>query len=47
MLGLMQQVDTPKNIMAAPATEFVRDMFGRPAKQLADFNALNLRLAES
>jgi len=35
--GVMQQADTPKKIMAAPATEFVRELFARPAKQLSDF----------
>ena len=35
--GNLQQIGTKKEILGAPATEFVRDLFARPAKQLADF----------
>ena len=35
--GNLQQIGTKKEILGAPATEFVRNLFARPAKQLADF----------
>ena len=35
--GRLQQIGTKKEILGAPATEFVRNLFARPAKQLADF----------
>lgn len=35
--GNLHQIGTKKEILGAPATEFVRDLFARPAKQLADF----------
>ncbi|MCF8081777.1 MAG: ATP-binding cassette domain-containing protein [Deltaproteobacteria bacterium] len=35
--GNVQQIGTKKEILSAPATPFVRDLFGKPAKQLADF----------
>lgn len=35
--GNLQQIGTKRDILGAPATEFVRDLFSRPAKQLADF----------
>jgi osmoprotectant transport system ATP-binding protein len=38
--GSMQQVGTPKEIMAAPATPFITSLFERPAKQLLDFKGM-------
>ncbi len=35
--GNLQQIGTKKEILGAPATEFVRDLFARPTKQLVDF----------
>ena len=35
--GNLQQIGTKKEILGAPATGFVRNLFARPAKQLADF----------
>lgn len=35
--GHLQQIGSKKDILTAPATEFVRNLFARPAKQLADF----------
>jgi len=42
--GRLEQVGTPQEVVGAPATEFVRDLFGKPAKQLAAFrDVLNER----
>ncbi|MCG8466644.1 MAG: ATP-binding cassette domain-containing protein [Gemmatimonadetes bacterium] len=38
--GHLEQVGTREEILAHPATEFVRDLFGKPAQQLADFGGL-------
>lgn len=35
--GYLQQVGTRKEVLASPATPFVRDLFAKPARQLADF----------
>ena len=35
--GRLQQIGTQEEILSDPATEFVRDLFGKPAKQLASF----------
>jgi osmoprotectant transport system ATP-binding protein len=35
--GNLEQIGTKKEVLTAPATEFVRDLFAKPAKQLADF----------
>jgi len=39
--GRMLQIGTAKEIMAAPATPFVRSLFERPAQQLRDFHSAN------
>jgi len=38
--GSMQQVGTATEVMKAPATQFVRDLFARPAQQLRDFQGM-------
>ncbi len=38
--GSMEQVGTPKEIMANPATQFISDLFAKPAKQLRDFKGM-------
>ncbi|MFC1825981.1 ABC transporter ATP-binding protein [Thermodesulfobacteriota bacterium] len=35
--GNLQQIGTKKEVLASPATEFVRDLFAKPARQLAGF----------
>jgi len=35
--GILQQIGTPKEVLGSPATEFVRDLFAKPARQLAAF----------
>ncbi len=35
--GYLQQLGTRKEVLDSPATEFVRDLFAKPARQLADF----------
>ena len=35
--GDLQQVGTPEEVLGQPATKFVRDLFSKPAKQLAAF----------
>ena len=35
--GRLQQVDTPQKVLADPATPFVRELFEKPARQLAAF----------
>ena len=35
--GRLQQVDTPRNVLTDPATPFVRELFEKPARQLAAF----------
>ena len=34
--GKMEQIGTKKEVLASPGTEFVRDLFSKPAKQLAE-----------
>ena len=34
--GRLQQLGTRKEILTSPATDFVKDLFAKPAKQLAD-----------
>ena len=34
--GGLEQVGTKKDVLSAPATPFVRDLFSKPARQLAD-----------
>lgn len=38
--GRLQQVGPPPELIRAPATEFVRSLIERPARQLASFNEL-------
>jgi len=38
--GKLQQIGTKKEILSAPATSFVRDLFAKPARQLADFQGI-------
>jgi osmoprotectant transport system ATP-binding protein len=38
--GKLEQVGTRDEIVRTPASDFVRDLFARPAKQLADFGAM-------
>jgi osmoprotectant transport system ATP-binding protein len=33
--GRLEQVDAPEHVLAAPATPFVRELFAKPARQLA------------
>jgi osmoprotectant transport system ATP-binding protein len=35
--GRLEQIGTGDEILQAPATEFVRELFARPARQLAAF----------
>jgi osmoprotectant transport system ATP-binding protein len=35
--GNLQQIGTKEEVLSAPATEFVHDLFAKPARQLADF----------
>lgn len=35
--GNLQQIGTKKEVLASPATEFVQNLFAKPARQLADF----------
>ena len=35
--GRLQQVDTPQKVLTNPATHFVRELFEKPARQLAAF----------
>jgi osmoprotectant transport system ATP-binding protein len=35
--GRLQQVDTPQKVLTEPATPFVRELFEKPARQLAAF----------
>ena len=35
--GNLQQIGTKNEVLTTPATEFVRDLFAKPARQLADF----------
>ncbi len=34
--GILQQIGRKQEVLAAPATDFVRDLFAKPARQLAD-----------
>ncbi|HEY9682647.1 MAG TPA: ATP-binding cassette domain-containing protein [Oculatellaceae cyanobacterium] len=38
--GVMQQVGSKEEVMKSPATDFVRELFARPAKQLRDFQGM-------
>ncbi|MBW1768142.1 MAG: ATP-binding cassette domain-containing protein [Deltaproteobacteria bacterium] len=38
--GNVEQIGTKKEILSAPATRFVRDLFAKPARQLADFQGI-------
>ncbi|MBW1782754.1 MAG: ATP-binding cassette domain-containing protein [Deltaproteobacteria bacterium] len=38
--GRLEQIGTKQEILSAPATPFVRDLFAKPAKQLADFQGM-------
>lgn len=38
--GHLEQVGTPEEIVQQPATDFVRELFGKPAQQLAAFGGL-------
>jgi osmoprotectant transport system ATP-binding protein len=38
--GRLEQVGAPEELVGRPATPFVRELFGKPAKQLAAFEAL-------
>ena len=38
--GRLEQVGTKKDILSAPATPFVKDLFSKPARQLADFQEM-------
>jgi len=38
--GKLEQIGTEKEILAAPATPFVRDLFAKPARQLANFKGI-------
>ena len=38
--GSLQQVGSPEEIIEQPATDFVRELFGKPAKQLAAFQGM-------
>ncbi len=38
--GVMQQVGTRSEILRTPATDFVKELFAKPAKQLQDFGDL-------
>jgi len=38
--GNVEQIGTKKEILSAPATPFVRDLFAKPARQLVDFQGI-------
>jgi osmoprotectant transport system ATP-binding protein len=38
--GKLEQIGTEKEILSAPATPFVRDLFAKPARQLANFQGI-------
>lgn len=38
--GRLEQIGTKQEILSAPATPFVRDLFAKPARQLADFEGM-------
>jgi osmoprotectant transport system ATP-binding protein len=38
--GVMQQVGTRQEVLSAPATAFVKDLFAKPAQQLQEFRDL-------
>ncbi len=38
--GNLEQIGTRKEILSAPATPFVRDLFAKPARQLAEFQGM-------
>jgi osmoprotectant transport system ATP-binding protein len=38
--GQLQQIGTKREILRNPATEFVRDLFAKPAQQLSDYRDL-------
>lgn len=35
--GCLQQIGTKEEVLGSPATPFIRELFGKPAKQLASF----------
>lgn len=39
--GELQQIDGPEKVLSAPATPFVRELFEKPARQLAAFQEHN------
>jgi osmoprotectant transport system ATP-binding protein len=38
--GQLQQIDTPQKVLTEPATPFVRELFEKPARQLAAFQGV-------
>ena len=38
--GRLEQIGTPEEVLRRPATPFVRDLFLKPARQLAAFEDL-------
>ena len=38
--GHLQQIGTKEEILQHPATDFVRELFAKPARQLAAFKGL-------
>jgi osmoprotectant transport system ATP-binding protein len=38
--GSLEQIGTKEEVLGAPATEFVRDLFGKPVRQLSDFKEI-------
>jgi osmoprotectant transport system ATP-binding protein len=38
--GRLEQIGTPEEILRTPATDFVRELFAKPAQQLAAYGAL-------
>ena len=38
--GKLEQIGTEREILSAPATPFVRDLFAKPARQLANFQGI-------
>ena len=38
--GKLEQIGTKKDLLSAPATPFVKDLFSKPAKQLAEFQEM-------
>jgi len=38
--GMLEQIGTKEDILASPATPFIRELFSKPAKQLAEFKGM-------